>query len=125
MIFDTDIIIWIFKGHEKAARLIENTPDRQISTITYLELIQGAQNRQELKTIKSFLKDHAFQILPLTENIGHRASIYMEEYTLKTALYLADALIAATTVEHNTVLCTANRKHYRDIKELSLKVFRP
>ncbi len=125
MIFDTDIIIWLFKGNNKAAKLIDSTPNRQISMITYLEFIQGARNRQELKNIKSFLKDHAFQTLPLTENIGHRASIYMEEYTLKTALYLADALIAATAVEQNTTLCTANQKHYRDIGELDLKIFRP
>ncbi|MGA1195861.1 MAG: PIN domain-containing protein [Candidatus Latescibacterota bacterium] len=93
--------------------------------ITYLEFIQGARNRQELKHIKGFLKDHAFQTLPLNENIGHRASVYMEKYTLKTALYLADALIAATAVEQNTTLCTANQKHYHNIGELDLKIFRP
>ena len=49
----------------------------------------------------------------------------MEEYTLKTALYLADALIAATAIEHHLTLCTANRKHYREINELDLKIFRP
>lgn len=125
MIFDTDIIIWLFKGHNKAAKLVDSIQERHISIITYLEFIQGAKNRQELKKIKSFLKDHAFQTLPLTENIGHRASVYMEEYTLKTALYLADALIAATSVEHNAILCTANQKHYRDINELDLNIFKP
>ena len=49
----------------------------------------------------------------------------MEEYTLKTALYMADALIAATAIEHHLTLCTANRKHYRQINELNLKIFRP
>ena len=48
----------------------------------------------------------------------------MEEYTLKTALYPADALIAATAGEHQTTLCTANRKHYREINDLNLKIFR-
>jgi len=125
MIFDTDVVIWVFRGHAKAADLVEGISDRQISIVTYLEFIQGARDRQELKSIKNFLKDHPFLTLPLTENIGHRASVYMEEYTLKTALYLADALIAATAVEHNTTLCTANRKHYRQINELDLKIFRP
>ena len=49
----------------------------------------------------------------------------MEEYTLKTALYLADTLIAATAIEHHVTLCTANIKHYREINELNLKIFRP
>ena len=125
MIFDTDVVIWVFRGHEGAAKLVESTHDRQISIVAYMEFIQGARNRQELKKIKNFLTEHAFQTLPLTENIGHRASVYMEEYTLKTALYMADALIAATAIEHHSTLCTANRKHYRAISELSLKIFRP
>ncbi|MDE2697748.1 MAG: type II toxin-antitoxin system VapC family toxin, partial [Gemmatimonadota bacterium] len=101
MIFDTDVVIWVFRGHEGAAKLVESIDDRQISIVTYMEFIQGARNRQELKKIKDFLTDQAFQTLPLTENIGHRASVYMEEYTLKTALYMADALIAATAIEHH------------------------
>ena len=125
MIFDTDVVIWVFRGHEGAAKLVESAHDRQISIVAYMELIQGVRNRLELKKIKSFLNDHAFQTLPLTENIGHRASVYMEEYTLKTALYMADALIAATAIEHHATLCTANRKHYRAINELNLKIFRP
>ena len=95
MIFDTDVMIWVLRGHERAAQLVEDADDRRISLITYMEFIQGVRNRQELKKIKNLLNDLAFQTLPLTENIGHRASVYMEEYTLKTALYLADALIAA------------------------------
>ncbi len=124
MIFDTDVLIWVFRGHEGAAQLVEGTDDRRISMVTYAEFIQGVRNRQELKKIKNLLNDFAFQTLPLTENIGHRASVYMEEYTLKTALYLADALIAATAVEHHLTLCTANRKHYREINDLHLKIFR-
>ena len=50
--------------------------------------------------------------------------MYREEYTLKTALSLADALIAATAIEHHLTLCTANRKHYRAINDLNLKTFR-
>ena len=125
MIFDTDVVIWVFRGNERAAKLVESIHDRQISIVTYMEFIQGARIGRELKKIKNFLTEHAFQTLPLTENIGHRASVYMEEYTLKTALYLADALIAATAIDTSCNLCTANRKHYREINELNLKIFRP
>ena len=64
-------------------------------------------------------------MLPLTENIGHRAAIYMEEYGLKVAMCVADALLAATAVESQLVLCTGNRKHYGPIGELDFSVFRP
>ena len=66
-----------------------------------------------------------FEILPLTENIGHRASIYLEEYALKSNIGVPDALIAATAVEDGGMLCTANAKDYRSIAELKLSVFRP
>ncbi len=90
-----------------------------------MELIQGARDKREMKTIKSFLADLQFLTLPLTENTGHRASIYMEEYGLSVDLSPADALIAATAVESHETLLTGNRKHYRPIKELDQKVFRP
>lgn len=125
MLLDTDILIWVFRGNAKAAELVDSITERSISIITYMELIQGARNRQELKDIKGFLSDYGFEVLPLTENIGHRASIYLEEYGLKMALCSADALVAATATEYGMALCTANRKHYKPIRDLDLKLFRP
>jgi len=125
MLIDTDILIWIFRGNQKAARMLDGTESRHISAVTYMELIQGARDREELRKIKMFLSDYDFDVLPLSENIGHRASIYVEEYGLGMSVRLADALIAATAVEHNLTLITGNRKHYRPIRDLDLKVFRP
>jgi predicted nucleic acid-binding protein len=92
--------------------------------VTHIELLQGARDRAELRQIKGFLSDLGFVMVPLSENIGHRASIYIEEYGLKTAMSLADALIAATAVEHNQTLCTGNQKHYKAVQDLDLKTFR-
>ena len=125
MLFDTDVLIWVFRGNQKAAKVVETAQQRYLSVVTYMELLQGARDKQELKTLKSFLSDYAFELLPLSENIGHRASIYMEQYALKAAMHVADALVAATAVENRLILCTANRKHYKPIRDLDLKVFRP
>jgi len=125
MLLDTDVLIWVLRGNLKAARLVDNTEPRLISAVAYMELIQGARNRQELRSIKGFLSDLGFEVLPLSENIGHRAAIYVEEYGLAEGLGVADALIAATAVERNLVLCTGNRKHYKSIKDLEIKTFRP
>ena len=125
MIFDTDILIWIQRGNEKAARLVEKAPERAVSVQTYLELLQCAANKKQHECIISFLKDFGFRMLPLTENIGHRAAVYVEEYTLSHGLRAGDAIIAATAAENNLPLYTSNAKHFKPIKELKLKVFKP
>jgi predicted nucleic acid-binding protein len=125
MLFDTDVLIWYLRGDAKAAKLLQNTQAKCLSVIVYMELLQGARDKREIKAIRTFLKDAAFEILPLTENIGHRASVYMEEYCLKTGVCMADALLAATAVENQLTLCTGNRKHYKAISEIELKTFRP
>ena len=125
MIFDTDIFIWIQRGNVKAARLVERDEERLLSTQTYMELLQCAQNKQQHDYTKQFLKDFGFRTLPLSGNIGHRAAVYMEEYSLSHGLRAGDALIAATAAENNLMLCSSNAKHFTPIKDLKLRVFRP
>jgi predicted nucleic acid-binding protein len=125
MLFDTDVLIWYLRGNEKAASVMEEAESKQLSVVSYMELLQGARDKNEIKVIRSFLKDLDFEILPLTENIGHRASVYMEEYCLKVEMCLADALLASTAVENHLMFCTGNNKHYKPITEIELKIFRP
>ena len=125
MIFDTDLFIWIQRGNSKAARLAEQEEERLLSLQTYLELLQGAQNQQQHESTKSFLKTFGFATLPLTENIGHRAAVYIEEYALSHGLRAGDALVAATAAEHGLTLCTSNAKHFSPIRDLKVRVFKP
>ena len=124
MIFDTDIFIWVQRGNENAAKLFEKEEEKHLSVQTYMELLQNAKNKTQHKCTKDFLTSFGFIVLPLTENIGHRASIYVEEYTLSSGLRAGDAIIAATAVENNMSLASSNVKHYRVIKELQLKAFK-
>lgn len=125
VIFDTDIFIWIQRGSLKAAELVDREPERLLSVLTYMELLQCAENNKQHEYTRSFLKDLGFQVLPLTENIGHRAAVYIEEFSLSHGLRAGDAILAATATEHDLLLCTSNRKHYSPIKELKLRVFKP
>lgn len=125
MIFDTDIFIWIQRGNDKVARLLDSSAERYLSIQTYMELLQGARNKEQQGYAKDFINDFNFTILPLTENIGHRAAIYIEQYSLSSGLRAGDALIAATALENNMPLVSSNVKHFRPIKNLSFKTFHP
>lgn len=125
MLFDTDVLIWALRGSERAAGVIDEAESLSLSIVSYMELVQGARDKRDLRMMRAFLKDMGFAILPLTENIGHRASIYMEEFGLKSRLGIQDALIAATAAENKIALCSGNDKHYRSIAEVELTVFRP
>lgn len=125
MIFDTDILIWVQRGDKKAAALIEKEQERYLSIQSFMELLQGAANKNQHKYVMSFIHDFQFSILPLTENIGHRALVYVEEYALSSNMRAGDAIIAATAVENNMLLVTSNAKHFRVVEELQLKVFKP
>ena len=109
----------------KAAKLLDEVEDRNLSIVTYMELLQGAKNKQEIKMIKNFIFDFNFRLISLTENIGHRAAIYMEEYSLRSGMCLADALIAATATENLITICTGNKKHYNLINDINIKLFKP
>lgn len=125
MIFDTDILIWVQRGNVKAADIIEAETERLISIYTYMELLQGAKSKQQHTLTKEFLHGCNFKILPLTENIGHRAAIYLEEYAVSSGLRVGDALIAASATENGLILCTSNIKHFKSIHELELRPFKP
>lgn len=125
MIFDTDILIWVQRKNVKAAKLIDEANERKISIQTYMELFQGARSKEEHQIMHYLLRELDFTVLPFTENIGHRAAVYIEEYTLKCNLRAGDAIIAATAKENNLVLATSNVKHFRAIADLELKVFKP
>jgi predicted nucleic acid-binding protein len=63
-------------------------------------------------------------VLPLTENIGHRALVYIEEYGISSGMRAGDALVAATAVENGMTLATCNAKHFRSVKDLDLHILK-
>ena len=125
MIFDTDVLIYAQRGARRAALAVDSALERFISLQSLMELLQGARDKDDMRIIKRFVAELSFIVLPLSENVGHRALVYIEEYGLSSGLRAADALIAATAVENAMPLMTANVKHFRAIRDLELVVFRP
>lgn len=124
MIFDTDIFIWVQRGNKKAADLIDSVEERFLSIQTFMELLQCAKDRKQQRLTKQFISDLGFIVLPLSENIGHRALVYVEEYGLSSGMRAGDAVIAATAVENNMPLASGNGKHFKVVKELEFRLFK-
>ncbi len=125
MIFDTDVLVWASRGNPKAARTIDAASDRALSIVSFMEILQGARSKQEVRQIKQSLRELRFRILNLSEAIGATAAALIEEHALAHGIHLADALIAATAIDAGEPFCTADVKHFRPIAGLSRVAFRP
>jgi len=125
MIFDSDVLVWASRGNLNAARTIDAALDRALSIVSYMELVQGARSKLEARQIRQSLRQLQFRIVPLSEPIGATAAAIVEEHALAHGIQLVDALIAATAIETDHPLCTANIKHFRPVGSLSRVAFHP
>ena len=94
-----------------------------LSAVSYIELLQGMRNKQELSAFRKEIHNRDWKILTITPEITSRAMTYIEEYALSHAMALADSLIAATAMENGDVLATGNMKHYQFLADLDLVQF--
>jgi len=124
-LIDTDVIIWHMRGNENARAAIYQIESPAISMITQMELVQCLRNKKEQVLLHRFLEQLGFDVLPVSERISHRALFLMEEWRLSHQMLMADAMIAATAIEHGIPLLCGNEKHYRFLKMLTLEAFKP
>ena len=125
ILIDSDVLIWLTRGHAGArARLAQISPWR-ISTITYLDFAQGCRSKDELQRAKRGLTVQQTQIVPLTPAISQQAMSLIDAHALADGLQLADALIGTTALEHNLTLLTGNAKHFTAIAQLQVERFEP
>jgi len=125
MLVDTDVLIWYLKGNENAYQVIENLNNFFISVVTYMELVQGMRNKKELNTLRKALHIWNAQILYISEEISAKAMFYVEQHFLSHSIQLADALIGATAIAYGDSVLTGNDRHYKVLKDLEIKIFKP
>lgn len=125
VVCDTDVLIdyWDVSStrHAETKRVLEaviGLDNIIISAITRMELLAGARNRVEEKTLKKKLTRFATALI--NDNITKDALTLMEAYRLSHGMAIPDALIAATAMVLEMKLFTYNRKDYRFIERLSL-----
>ncbi|MEA2029255.1 MAG: type II toxin-antitoxin system VapC family toxin [Campylobacterota bacterium] len=124
-LIDTDVLIWYLRGNQNAYDLIHALDHFAISSVTYMELVQGMRNKEELRAFKQVLKQWKLKVIHIDEEISAKALFYVEEYFLSHSMQLADALIGATCTHYGMKLYSANDKHYRIIHDLDIELFRP
>ncbi len=125
IMIDTDVLIWYMRGNVKAKKAIDKQDEFCISVITYMELVQGMRNKNELFLLRAALRKWNAKILYIDETISAKAMFLVEQHYLSDSLYLADALIAATAMSNGVKILTGNVKHYEIIKNIELVKFKP
>jgi predicted nucleic acid-binding protein len=127
LIFDTDILVWVHRGHPGAAQFVNRVPaeERNLSAISYLELLYGTRDRTDLRSVQNMVTDLFAEVVPVSERISASAARLMESYVLAHRVDVSGVVIAATALERHETLATANRKHFRFIPGLNVRAFRP
>ena len=125
MLVDTDVLIWHLRGYAQATRRLDELGALTLSAISWLEVLQGMRNSAELVAVKKMLDKRSARLLPVSEAITQRAIELMESLTLSHGLQMGDALIAATAIEHQLPVLTANLKHFSAVAGLTVEAFAP
>jgi predicted nucleic acid-binding protein len=125
MLIDSDVLVWLTRGHVRAAQRLQAVNDWRISVVTYIELAQGCRDRAELARLKQGLAARRTEVLQVTPIISQRAADLIDRLALSHGMRLADALIGATALEHGLTLITGNVRHFGAIDGLSIEAFSP
>lgn len=125
LLIDSDVLVWLTRGHAGAARRLNALNPWRISVVTYIELAQGCRDRAELARLKKGLAARRTEFVPITPIISERAVELIERLALSHGLRLADALIGATAIALGATLISANAKHFAAVDGLALEVFEP
>ncbi len=123
MLVDTDVLIWHLRGYAQATRRLDELGTLTLSSVSYLEVLQGMRNKAELHALKRMLQHRSATLLPITERITRCATELMESLTLSHGLLMGDALIAATALEHQLPVLSGNARHFAVVPGLRTETF--
>ena len=125
VLIDSDVLIWLTRGHVGAAQRLGQISTWRISVLTYMELAQGCRDKAELARLKKGLAARNTDVLQVTPAISERAAELVDLLALSHGMRLADALIGATAIVHGTTLISANTRHFEAVQNLVIEAFLP
>ena len=106
-VFDTNILIDYLNGIEAAKAELARYRDRQISIITFIEVMVGAKDAAEEKAIRGFLS--SFETVDLCAEIAKETVEVRKELRLK----IPDAIVYATARTQGCLLVSRNTKEFK------------
>ncbi len=104
--FDTNILIDYFNGEQRAKDEMELYDFWAISILTYIEILVGLQNLEEIEAIKKFL--YRFSLIGIDLPIAELSATIRKKYKLK----IPDAVILASAEYSQCLLVTRNTKDF-------------
>jgi predicted nucleic acid-binding protein len=105
-LYDTNILIDYLKGIPKATRELKASTDPAICTVTWIEVMAGADSPADISVLRAFLAN--FKQLPLTDVVAERTAANRRQMRIK----LPDAIILATAETAGRTLVTRNVKDF-------------
>jgi predicted nucleic acid-binding protein len=106
-VFDTNILIDYLNGIEAAKAELARYRTRQISIITFIEVMVGSKGPDEEKTIRGLLA--SFAVLELSAEVASEAISIRKELRLK----IPDAIVYATARTQGCILVSRNAKELK------------
>jgi len=103
-VIDSDVLIDYLQGLEKAQFEIDRYARREISIISWMEIMAGAESPEEEKECRAFLS--TFTIHQLSVEIAGEAVRLRKKFRVR----LPDAIVWATARVNDCLLVTRNTK---------------
>jgi predicted nucleic acid-binding protein len=105
-IIDSDVLVDYLQGVETARTEINRYARREISIISWIEILAGADNTEEEAACRDFLS--TFVVHPLSVEIAEHAVVLRKKFHVR----LPDAIVWATARTSNSLLVTRNTKDF-------------
>ena len=115
-LIDTDVLVDFLRGFPLAIEYIKtHSEDIIISAISVAELYAGVKDseREQLDALISL-----FEVIPATKEVAVTGGLLKQQYFKTHGVGLADAIIAATSINLNATLKTLNIRHFPMLKGL-------
>jgi hypothetical protein len=111
LLIDSDLAIEYLRDRQEAIDYLESLEGSLLlSTLTVAELYAGVRGEREQRRLEQFLL--AFQVLPVSQEVGKIGGLFRRNYGPTHGTGLVDALIGATAQLYQATLVTFNARHY-------------